>query len=254
MTDTLTATRRHLAELPALLARLTVQPGSRPGDPDMPKPPGRPLNERPLADVAVIDLIATGKPDWARWRPGDSHARHGIPGTLWLWAHRARIELALGRLPQPATPTALCQWLAAHAEPITARWPAPPTDFAGAIGRMHHDLERACGIRPDPAYHCPVCGWTIEARDDQAWWSCTGCRRTWTSAAEIDRLLAEQADSRTLPQIAAEVGRPPDTLRGWKMRGLIAPVGRRNGMAVYSLIAVRRVAESIRAGRPITLC
>lgn len=251
MTDALTLTRRQLAELPALLARLGgfLRLGSGAVDPDMPRPPGRPLDTRSPLAVNVVDLAAHRKPDWATWRPGDHHARHGVAGTLWLWAYRARHDLALPAPTPAATPADLCQWLTINADVIVQRWPA----FVTAIGRMHRDLERACGIRPEVTYHCPQCEWLIEPRDGKAWWVCTGCHRTWTSAAEIDRLLAEQADSCTLRQVAAEVGRPIGTLRRWKMDGWISPVGRRHGVAVYSLIAVRRVADSVRLGRPLIM-
>lgn len=257
MTDALTLTRRQLAEIPALLAGLGdfLVPGSRPADPDMPRAPRRPADTRLPVSARVIDLTAERKPDWPAWTPADRHARHGVPGTLWLWVWRARRELITptAEPPRPATAANLCQWLSDHAGPIADRWNAPPGDFVGAVARMHRDLERESGIKPEPAYRCPQCEWQIEPQDGKAWWLCTGCRRTWTSAAEIDRLLAEQADSCTLRQIAAEVGRPVETLRGWKMKGWIAPVGRRAGVYVYSLAAVREVAASVRVGRPLII-
>jgi len=258
MTDRLTQTREFLTAIPKLLDQLPrfAIPGARPRDPD--DSPGKRQKRVTLPSpvvLEVIDLAAERKPGWLSWRPGDDQPtkgrpprwRHGVPGTLRLWAWRAAYD---GHTPAADVDEPLpvvTGWLGDHCAWMIDQY----SGFAGDIRRMHTALERACGIRPEVVYHCPSCDWLIEPRDHGAWWSCTGCRRTWTYANEISNLLAAQADVVTLRQAAVDLGRPIKTLRDWTRRGYLPSVAvARSGIRFYSLATARRVAETITVGRP----
>lgn len=262
MTD-LDKPRRQLREIPDLYAQVGgyLIPGSAPVDPEARRPAS--TKSRPPISVDIVDLVAAPKDGWQGWQPGDDldfsdpedpkmvHTgyRNGIAGTLWLWGRLLEAEMAdAGYRFTPCGSdviTTVTGWLVMHLEWIVD---LHGRDFTDDVGRMHRALRRACGIRPEPVYHCPSCGWRIEPRDRMAWWVCTGCRSTWTSAAEIDRLLARQEDSMTLRECAAAVSRPLSTLKEWKSRGWITPVGRRRGVDIYSATIVQRIADTVQQG------
>lgn len=185
---------------------------------------------RPLIDVTLWDL-AYGK-------------------NLWNWCLLIIDEMTsldqddlLADSPDARNPTipAMCGFLSNH----TAWIITYNDDFPGSIKRLHADYRHAAGIKLEIAYHCPQCGWKVEPQDHAAWFRCTGCTKTWTLAAEIDRLMANQDQVMTLGQIATKTGIPHPTLRRWAGKRF-TPVGVKHGRPLYDLRVVQRAAERIR--------
>jgi hypothetical protein len=72
------------------------------------------------------------------------------------------------------------------------------------------------------------------------------------TANEVDRLLSAQRDlanALTLPDIALQLGRPASTVKEWKARGWILPVGKTKRGYVYDLAVATMVAESVKVDR-----
>jgi hypothetical protein len=255
MTDRLAQTRDYLAAIPKLLDQLPrfAVPGTQPRDDDAGgKRQKRVVLPSPIV-LDVIDLAAERKPGWLAWQPGDDPThpyprwRHGVPGTLRLWAWRAAWDGHRSPVDVDGNLGPVVAWLADQGAWMIEHYPG----FAGDIRRMHGALQRACGVRPEVAYHCPSCGWIIKPRDQGAWWSCTGCHRTWAYANEISNLLAQQADLVTLRQAAVDLGRPVKTLQKWTKHGHLPSIAvARTGARLYSLATARRVSEMITVGRP----
>lgn len=124
--------------------------------------------------------------------------------------------------------------------------------FTADIYTLKREYAKAAGVKLEVVYHCPKdnggCGWRVEPEDGGAWFRCTGCGKTWTFAAEIDRLVSHQDSVMTLGQIAKKTGIPHPTLRRWA--GVrFTQVGVRHGRPVYDIRTVQKASERVRDTR-----
>jgi hypothetical protein len=252
----------HLAAIPPLFARLPqfIRPGSRPADPDRVTTSTSPA--RPPLNLDVLDLLDLREKADAEATRGDydldrraGGRRQGILPTLSSW-----VRLVDGERwdegdehqnpPTQRTVEGECGWLTEGLDWITEqKW---ANELEQDLQRMVADMRRACGESPEVPLTCSKCRWLVEPRDGGAWYVCTGCNWTWTMANEIDRLLQAQTDimdAATLPEIAANVGRPVSTVKEWKARGWLLPVGKTKRGYVYDVKAAQRVAESVKVER-----
>lgn len=113
---------------------------------------------------------------------------------------------------------------------------------------------------PPPSQLVPMCAWLTERAahlagcmwaDSQVWWHMqTGVEGTSAAAETINhaRLLEETLDpaikhppAQTTTELAATLGVTTDTIRQWKARGKLHPVGRRGKQNLYPLDQVQRL-------------
>lgn len=261
----------ELAELPQLVAELTLQllPGGA-GEgrsAALARPPLR------LEVLALIDDRLDKPVGVDEWGARDADAadldrragdwRLGVPGVLWHWTMTITCRLADAGVPytDPGEDTQVgrsSRWLVAHLDQLDQLSRIDGGQqlvdaLIGDVRRLHHRLRLVLGYRDDP-YRCPDCGWTIDqqGKGEQrgAWFRCRGCGRTWTLAAEVDRLLAAQADVMTLGKAAERLHVSRQYLHRLIARTL-RPVARQHGRPVYRLRDIQRVLDrTTKASRP----
>jgi hypothetical protein len=257
--DSLHESLTHLPDVYALLALFRL-PGSRPVDPE--KIQGTQSPARPPLALDVLDLedertkhdSDPQRLDYDLDRRAGAR-RQGIRPTLAAWVCLADGELWDNNIPHVspcANPPVFgaCSFLLEHLEWITAqKWAA---DIAADVGAMLADAKRIVGDEKPAARKCPECYWPVEPRDNEAWFSCTGCRKTWVMHNEVAKLNAQQDNSLPLSACASDVSRPVPTLKEWKSRGWIAPIGKDHRGYLYDIIKVRETANSIKHGKRVT--
>lgn len=263
MTDhTIDGLAEALTELPAVYELLALfrLPGSRPVDPE--KRQGSQSPARPPLALDVLDLEDQREKhdsdpqrlDYDLDRRAGAR-RQGIRPTLTAWVRLADGELWDNAIihSEPATPPSVaseCAFLLAHIDWLAdQKWAA---DIAADIGSMLADAKRVVGDEKPAARKCPECHWPVEPRDNEAWYSCTGCRKTWVMHNEVAKLNAQQDNSLPLSACASDISRPVPTLKEWKSRGWIAPIGKDHRGYLYDIIKVREVAGSIQHGKRVT--
>lgn len=250
-----------LTDLPQAyeLLPLFTLPGSAPPDPD--RRTGTTSPARPPLNLGVLDLMdERDKADAPAIRDDydlDRRAgarRQGILPNLASWVRLVDGEMwdediqhsAPSDRPTVATE---CAWLLGQIEWILRQQWAD--ELAADLAGMFDDVKAATGWSKSQPERCPKCGWTVEARDDGAWWSCTGCPMTWAREAEISKFVADQDYAKTLRHCAAEVGRPVSSLKEWRARGWITPVATDpRGVQLYDVRKVEEVNGRVVPGRP----
>ena len=244
----MTDTRKQLAAIPDLYALLPLflLPGTGTDDDGRAKASPK----RPPGSLAVLDLLDTReKPDADPTRQDfdlDRRAgarRQGVLPTLASWSRLVDSELwdeGREHTPPSDDPTVAgeCGFLLEH-----LRWAEDHQWFdelAADIAGIHRDLMRAVR-EPDPiALRCPICTHEVETMANGGWFRCLGCDHRW-SRMEAHRLYERQKPM-TLAECAESIGRPVKTLHHWKAQGLLKPVGRDAGGALYRLADVQAAA------------
>ena len=267
--DLVAQVRRHLAEIPELVAEAShyLTPGSAPKDPEarhgaaVYRIPIVPeivdlLDERDKAlEDVMFNRTSIGWEDGAGRKVIDPRLRRlGVLPTLGLWVALVYAELDdLGRDPRPCCPARShtiageVAWLAEWAEAVVELH----SDFPRDIELLWVELRRACRIRPEYIPQCPKCGYRLEgvygseSDKEAAWYRCTGCPKTFVMDAELKRLALTQPRM-TLRQIASLLQLPLRTLHHWRATKRFLPDSR----GLYELEHVRRAA--LTAGREIS--
>lgn len=148
-----------------------------------------------------------------------------------------------------------CSYLLSHLDWIVdQQW---SDEIAADVKKMAADLRRETRQPIEEApLPCLYCGWQMQGMGDfdterhrYPWYRCTGCRKSITTQAELDRVQRKANDTVTLRYAAEELSRPFSTLREWKQRGWIQPLGKDSRGHVYSLAAIRKVGDSVRNGQ-----
>lgn len=200
---------------------------------------------------------------WVRRADGEMHdqdLKHNPPGQALACGGACMITSSIaGDLMQgpctydrdkhlePATIGSETAWLQAHVDWISKQpW---ADEIAAELEQMLTDIKAVTGWSRAEPDRCPDCNWIVEPRDGGAWYVCTGCARTWAMQSEINRLFAEQSYSMLLSECAAEVERPVSTLKEWRARGWVNPVGKDHRGYLYDVRKVRAVAEEVRQGK-----
>lgn len=227
MTDQISQTQALLAAIPALAAELPQYLTAR----SLMHTDGDGFrnitsSSKPPIDVGLLDLILGRDLEWWVMLAIDEMIDEDIEP----------VDAPSSRTPSIADN---CAWLAANSPWIAEQ----NSDYDNDIRRLHNDYQRAARIPRQTTYTCDRCGWNVEPRDDNAWFACTGCNRTWTLAAEIDRLMQDQESVMTLGKIADQTGISHPTLRRWKAQGRITPVGAKHGRPLYDIRHIRQAAE-----------
>lgn len=248
LTGALTSLPEAYALLPGFLL-----PGSLPPDPDRRAATSSPA--RPPLRLEVVDLLdGREKPDADLYREDydlDRRAgsrRQGVLPTLASWVRLTDSELwesGIDHGPPADVPTVAteCGWLLGHAAWILdQRW---GHELAAEVTAMLGDVQAATGWQPVEPDKCPSCGWIVEARDGGAWWSCTGCPRTWAMHAEISKLAAVQEHSLTLREVAADLDRPLATVKAWVASGRLLAVATGPRGRLYDVREARRIDGTI---------
>jgi predicted RNA-binding Zn-ribbon protein involved in translation (DUF1610 family) len=269
--------RQQLADIPDLYTQLQLFkiPGSAPPDPDARKGstnPSRPtvrlevvdlLDERtekagsdePVTRDLELDKLAGSSVSREQAKTGQPLAygrierRLGILPTLGLWVMMCRTEMLDQHLTAPRccedsdghTVAGECSWLLDHVDWIL-EW---HKDFAEDINVMHQDLQRVCGIRREKPIPCRACGGKVEGRDNNAWFLCLGCGKSWLWEAELARMNAAGSKMRTLAQIADEKHLSLKMLKNMA-RTRFLPTGHdRKGVALYDADVVERAVKNM---------
>jgi hypothetical protein len=149
-----------------------------------------------------------------------------------------------------------CGWLTAALDWIEAqRW---VDEFAKDLSDIMADMNHEMGVEPDSATRptCTKCGWEMEGQGDYekelhrySWYRCIGCAHTITTAAELDRASRSAEDLVTLKYAAKVLEKPFSTLRRWKQAGWIAPRGNDQRGEIFSINAIRIVAQTVEPGK-----
>jgi len=218
--------RRHLLDIPALLAELdtTALRQAKTGD-GQGSGNGIPWNEKAREAQAAIRAAVT------RW-------------------YRVRAAQALGQGHDAATFPVITRWLADQTGRIRLH------DWAPA---MHADIRTVMGAgwraidRPEDRWYagpcggqCPTpqgiqeCTWTLWARLDQVAIVCPQCDTSWRVDARREWLMAAADDVwETAPNIASALTImlrtrvSPATIRYWAATNQLAPVGERGTARLY---------------------
>jgi hypothetical protein len=273
MTELVAQVRRHLADIPDLVAEASyyLTPGSAPIDPTGKH--GTTVFKIPISseifdllddrDKALDDVMLNRTAiDWedgdGRKVVGERLRRLGVLPSLGLWVSLVHAELEdLQRDPQPCCPArnhtiaGETAWLAEWAETIVELHP----DFPRDIELLWTELRRACRIRREYVPSCPQCSTDrhrnflegVYGSDEDvapAWWRCPACGFTAVRDAEIKRVAALQPRM-TLRQIAGLLQLPLRTLHFWRSKNRFQPDSR----GLYELEHVKRAAVS--AGRKL---
>ena len=250
LAETLAAIPEAYANLPGYLL-----PGSQPPDPEK-RTAHTVVSHRSILRLEVVDLLdVREKADASPTRDDfdvDRRAgarRQGILPTLSSWVRLVDSEMwdegdEHQNPPTQRTVAGECAWLASQLEWIEAqRWVG---EIEEDLARMLADMLRACGVKPEPVYRCPNCRDLVRPEDKGAWYRCLGCGQTWAMHNEINRLLAQQANTMTLKACAEDVGRPKSSLEEWRARGLINPVAKDDrGRFLFDVECVRRISETV---------
>ena len=265
--------RRHLAEIPDLVAEAShyLTPGSAPKDPDarhgttvfrIPIVPEIVdlLDERDkLLDDIMLNRTAIAWEDGAGRKVAEHRLRRlGVLPTLGLWVALVHAELEdLGRAPESCCPArghtlaGEVAWLVEWAEAVIELH----DDFPRDIELLWQELRRACRVRQEYIPQCPKCGHRLEgvygseSDKEAAWFRCTGCPQTFVMDAELKRLAALQPPM-TLRQIAGVLRLSCRDVYGWYRQDRYMPVGTNaRGQRLFELEHVKRAALS--AGRAI---
>lgn len=266
--DPVAQVRRHLAEIPELVAEAShyLEPGSAPKDPDARH--GTTVYRIPIVpeiadlldqrDKALNDIMLNRTS--IDWEDGTGRKiidprirRLGVLPTLGLWVALVYAELEdLGRSPRACCPARShtiggeVNWLDQYASDAVELH----DDFPRDIELLWVELRRACRIRPEYIPQCPKCGHRLEgvygsdSDKEAAWYRCTGCPKTFVMDAELKRLALTQPPM-TLREIASMLQLPLRTLQGWATGP--HPRFSSNGRGRYELEHVKRAAAS--AGR-----
>lgn len=263
-------TNRNETRLPELLLAIPDAyaalpgfklPGSQPPDPD--KRTGHSVvSHRSILRLEVVDLTdQREKADAAPTRRENIEAdrrdgwRQGILPTLSSWVRD--VDAAMWdsgdehqNPPTQRTVAGECGWLAENADWIQKqKWLG---DILVDLTKMLEDINRACGVKPEQPLACPACGWEMQGQGDyqaelkrHPWYRCTGCPQTITTAAELDRVSKRAEDYVTLKYAAKVLEVPYATLRTWKARKWIIPLGRDSRGDIFSLTVLSSLARRI---------
>lgn len=246
------ATRRHLAEIPGLAAKLPafvlgVTPKDSTG-------PHSPAGSRPPVDLTLVDLINGSEIyNWVHlaYETMSEMCRAGAFGSSW-----AEKKAWLDQHPGPADWDDLslcCQWLSRHSDWINEQFPDPepirqdgdhcdlhctdghyltnkrlrrvngrpvcgmcPQGFATSIARLHWAYRRAARELPDAKLNCLICG--NRAFIDGEWFICREVEEHARTIKDIEHEY-RYAPKATTAQIAERLHITQDVIHQWRSRG-----------------------------------
>lgn len=174
---------------------------------------------------------------------GDLRLLHG-----WCISIDEASDSELGPLPERTPTWAGCSRYLAE----THHWWSEHADIAkpcrNEIADVWHSLRRLARVRPPKTYPCTTDGCTEVAHTEPGgqWLRCGAGHQVEGIAAARARLQRE--GPRTAAQIEEAYGVKAATIRQWKARGLIAPVGHTGKVDLWSAWDVLTVQHREQTG------
>ena len=200
------------------------------------------LDERRKTGYASSDAVAqVGKV--AR----EAGRRYGVLWELSMWARMADEDMTNAGVDH--TPTAdhttiltECDWLLRHHPWITTcEW---ADEYFDSVRSIVRDVRQAMGERRPYQPRCE-CGWHIQARDQGAYYQCTGCGRIVEHWAELKR-IAEVQQPMTLAELSVAIDVPEKTLYRWKDAGIITPTTDAKRGMLFDVYEARHAKATLR--------
>jgi len=189
---------------------------------------------KPPINLHVHDLLREDEPRGVTLGKGEADSH--ILGRLSMCARMVWEEIGAFEPSPGGTLQSVCDYLA-----DSARWwlqqPGMSEDIAHEIRQAHHALSQAAHIPDGPTYLCPDCGEEADIGSDGRLLICNNGHETWWQewAQDMEPLTAQQIETR--------FGVPPETIRTWKHKGWIDPVGKDGRRQLWAVVDVLAMAN-----------